>query len=138
MELPKNSFTPEAFDVERIRTTSFVDGVLARLGWERFKDLDVVEAIEIGLTRNQLAYGSRFCPCYATMSYGKADGRKNPAAICPCPAAIRMDVTESGVYGPFTTREDLEDRTRDWPAPGAIEQREEGWVMVSQHAGIDH
>lgn len=132
------TYTPEQFAAERERTTAFVDGVLARLGWERFHEPDVVEAIEYGLTRNMLTHGARFCPCYAAMSYHKADGKKNAAAICPCPAAIRMDVTETGVYGPFATREELETKTRDWPAPGEIEQRPEGWVMVSPHVGIDH
>lgn len=134
----KKPYTPEEFASERVRTVTFVDGVCARLNWERFQDPDVVEAIELGLTRNQLEYGSRFCPCYAPPSYFKAEGKKNPAAICPCPAAIRMDVTESGDYGPFATREELEAKTQDWPAPGEIQGREDGWYMVSQHRGIDH
>lgn len=138
MAMEKKAYTPEEFAAERERTRTFVDGVCARLGWERFKEPDVVEAIELGLTRNNLEYGSRFCPCYAPLSYVKADGKKNPAAICPCPAAIRMDVTDSGVYGPFATREELEDKTKDWPYLGEIEGRLDGWYMVSPHRGIDH
>lgn len=138
MTVEKKPYSPEAFEAERQRTQTFVQGVLDRLGWERFKDPEIVEAIELGLTRNHLEYGSRFCPCYAPASYFKADGKKNPAAICPCPAAIRMDTTESGEYGPFATEAELLEKTKDWPAPGAIEKREDGVYMVSQHRGIDH
>jgi ferredoxin-thioredoxin reductase catalytic subunit len=131
-------FDDQALEAERIRTTAFVDGVCERLGWERHHDPGVVEAIEVGLSRNMLAFGARFCPCYMPGSYFKDDGKKNPAAICPCPAAVRMDLDPAGAYGPFETRELLESRTRDWPAPGPIEQRDDGWYMVSPHPGIDH
>lgn len=138
MAMEKKAYTPEEFAAERERTRTFVDGVCSRLGWERFKEPDVVEAIELGLTRNNLEYGSRFCPCYAPVSYHKADGKKNPAAICPCPAAIRMDVTEHGAYGPFASQAELADKTRDWPYHGDVEERSDGWYMVSPHRGIDH
>jgi len=131
-------FGEEALAAERVRTTAFVDGVCDRLGWERHHDPGVVEAIELGLSRNMLAYGARFCPCYVPVSYYKDGGRRNPAAICPCPAAVKMDLDPSGAIGPFETRGQLEERTRDWPAPGTIEQRHEGWFMVSPHPGIDH
>lgn len=138
MAIEKKPYTPEEFDAELVRTRTFVEGVLTRLKWERYKDPGVVEAVELGLTRNQLEYGTRFCPCYGPLSYFKADGKKNLAAICPCPAAVRMDSTETGAYGPFATREELVEKTKDWPAPGDIEQREDGWYMVSHHPGIDH
>ncbi len=72
------------------KTVRFTDKVVAQFGWAYNPDQEINQGIQLGLTRNKLMHGKRYCPCFFVT--GEADDR-----ICPCPPAIEKEIPEDGV-----------------------------------------
>jgi len=87
--------SPE-FKAELEKTKKFTQKVVESKGWAFNPDKEIVETIEMGLTRNKLLYGKRFCPCFMVEEvdgkYKSSDDR-----ICPCKPAIEKEVPELGM-----------------------------------------
>ncbi len=54
----------EEFQIELELTKKFTDKVLEEHGLTYNPDSEVNESIQMGLTRNKLIYGKRYCPCF--------------------------------------------------------------------------
>ena len=54
----------EEFKTEKEKTEKFVNKVVESKGWKFNEDKEIVDTIIMGLTRNKILYGKRFCPCF--------------------------------------------------------------------------
>ena len=86
----------EEFKTEKEKTIKFVEKVVESKGWQFNDDKEIVDTVIMGLTRNKLLYGKRFCPCYQVVEvngkYKSADDR-----ICPCKPAINEEIPNQGM-----------------------------------------
>jgi len=81
----------DAFQSELERTVRFTDKVVEQFGWAYNPDPEINEGIQLGLTRNKLMHGKRYCPCFFVT------GDKEQDRICPCKPAIEKEIPEDGV-----------------------------------------
>ena len=86
----------QEFKDEQEKTISFAKEVVESQGWEFNEDKEIVDTVIMGLTRNKLLYGKRFCPCFMVIEengkYKSADNR-----ICPCKPAIQEEIPNNGM-----------------------------------------
>ncbi|NEW60625.1 sulfurtransferase [Sulfurovum sp. bin170] len=84
------------FQAELEKTWRFVEKVNSQFGFVQHPMEDVNEGVAMGLARNRLMYGKRFCPCF--MVIGKTKDEQNSAdnRICPCKPAIEKEIPEDG------------------------------------------
>jgi ferredoxin-thioredoxin reductase catalytic subunit len=97
--LQKLDMESQEFKDERVKTEKFTDTVCESKGWVYHPNKDVVEGIVLGLTRNKMLYGKRFCPCFMveedTTKPGKFKSVDN--RICPCKPAVEKEIPQDGV-----------------------------------------
>ena len=93
----------EEFKAEEEKTKKFVEKVVKQFNWCLNPNKEVYDAIVMGLTRNKLMYGKRYCPCFLPM--GDKEDR-----ICPCKPAINHEVAEGCCHcGIFCNAEKCEE-----------------------------
>jgi len=81
----------DEFRSELERTVRFTEKVVEQFGWAYNPDNEINQGIRLGLTRNKLLYGKRYCPCFFVT------GDKEQDRICPCKPAIEKEIPEDGV-----------------------------------------
>jgi ferredoxin-thioredoxin reductase catalytic subunit len=86
----------EEFKNEIVKTKEFVEKVAKTQKWSLNNDNEIVDTVVMGLTRNKLLYGKRFCPCFMVE---EVDGKFKSAdnRICPCKPAIQEEVPNNGM-----------------------------------------
>jgi ferredoxin-thioredoxin reductase catalytic subunit/rhodanese-related sulfurtransferase len=89
--IKKIDIESEVFQTELEKTIRFTDKVVQQFGWAYNPDIEINEGIQLGLTRNKLMHGKRYCPCFFVT------GNKEEDRICPCPPAIEKEIPEDGV-----------------------------------------
>jgi ferredoxin-thioredoxin reductase catalytic subunit/rhodanese-related sulfurtransferase len=87
----KIDMNSEEFQAELEKTVRFTDKVVKQFGWVYNPDAEINEGIQLGLTRNKMMHGKRYCPCFFVT------GNKEEDRICPCPPAIEKEIPEDGV-----------------------------------------
>lgn len=80
----------QEFQGEFINTVAFTDEVLKNHTLEYNPDGEIVEGIRNGLTRNQLIYGKKYCPCFF-VTENEEENR-----LCPCKPALSSEIPEKG------------------------------------------
>ena len=92
MRIDMNS--PE-FIAEMEKTIKFTDKVCNQFGWVYNPQEEVNEGVQMGLARNKMMYGKRFCPCFMVE---EVDGKPQSVddRICPCKPAIEKELPEDG------------------------------------------
>ena len=87
----------EEFKKELKKTKEFAKKVIENRNWAFNPDKEIVDTVLLGLTRNKLLYGKRFCPCF--MVEQTEDGKYKSAddRICPCKPAINDEVPNKGM-----------------------------------------
>jgi len=84
------------FIKELDKTEKFTDKVNKTFNWVYNPNEEINEGIKLGLTRNKLMFGKRFCPCFMVEEVdGKPQSVDN--RICPCKPAIEKEIPETGV-----------------------------------------
>jgi len=98
----------EEFKKEEEKTKVFAEKVVKQFGWEFNPNKEVYDTIILGLTRNKLMYGKRYCPCFIPM--GDKDDR-----ICPCKPAINEEIPNDGIChcGIFCTPEKAQEIAKE-------------------------
>lgn len=85
----------DEFLQEMEKTKKFADKVCKQFGWVYNPNHEVNEGVLMGLTRNKLLYGKRYCPCFMVVEedrkFKSADNR-----ICPCKPAIEKEIPQDG------------------------------------------
>lgn len=86
----------DEFQAELEKTWSFVEKVNTQFNVVQNPNEEVNEGVAMGLARNKLMYGKRFCPCFMVEQvdgkYKSSDDR-----ICPCKPAIEKEIPEEGL-----------------------------------------
>ena len=97
----------DEFKTENEKTVKFVEKVVNSQGWGFNEDKEIVDTVIMGLTRNKLLYGKRFCPCFMVE---EIDGKFKSAddRVCPCKPAINDEIPNKGMChcGIFVKKED--------------------------------
>jgi ferredoxin-thioredoxin reductase catalytic subunit/rhodanese-related sulfurtransferase len=95
------------FKAELEKTWTFIEKVNRSFGWVQNPNEDVNEGVSMGLARNKLMYGKRFCPCFMVIGETKEEQKAADNRICPCKPAIEKEIPEDGLChcGIFCTPE---------------------------------
>ena len=98
--------SPE-FQAELEKTWTFIKKVNNSFNWVQNPNEDVNEGVAMGLARNKLMYGKRFCPCFMVEGETKEERKTANNRICPCKPAIEKEIPEDGLChcGIFCTPE---------------------------------
>jgi len=87
--------SPE-FQVELEKTWKFVEKVNKQFGFVQHPMEDVNEGVAMGLARNRLMYGKRFCPCFMVIGQTREEQNRANNRICPCKPALEKEIPEEG------------------------------------------
>jgi ferredoxin-thioredoxin reductase catalytic subunit/rhodanese-related sulfurtransferase len=98
--------SPE-FQAELEKTWDFVEKVNTQFGLVQNPNDEVNEGVAMGLARNRLIYGKRFCPCFMVIGETKEEQKAGDNRICPCKPALEKEIPEDGLChcGIFCTPE---------------------------------
>ena len=122
--------SPE-FQAEMEKTLVFVEKVNNQFGFVQNPNEEVNEGVVMGLARNRLMYGRRFCPCFMVIGETKEEQKTADNRICPGKPALEKEIPEDGLChcGIFCTPEYAESQR----AKDEIEE------LVHQHSkGLTH
>ncbi len=86
----------EEFQIEFELTKQFTDNVLKEHGLTYNPDNEVNESIQMGLTRNKLIYGKRFCPCFMVIGQTTQEQEISENRLCPCVPALTNEIPTKG------------------------------------------
>ncbi|SFV57064.1 Rubredoxin [hydrothermal vent metagenome] len=97
----------DEFQAELEKTWSFVEKVNKQFGFVQNPNEEVNDGVAMGLARNKLMYGKRFCPCFMVIGDTKEEQKKADNRICPCKPALEKEIPENGLChcGIFCTPE---------------------------------
>jgi ferredoxin-thioredoxin reductase catalytic subunit/rhodanese-related sulfurtransferase len=84
------------FQAELEKTWTFVDKVNNQFGFVLNPNEEVNEGVAMGLARNKLIYGKRFCPCFMVIGETKEEQKAADNRICPCTPALEKEIPEDG------------------------------------------
>ena len=89
--------SPEFLE-ELEKTKKFTDKVCAQFGFEYHPNEDVNEGVIMGLARNKMLYGKRYCPCFMVVEDENNPGKFKSAddRVCPCKPALEKEIPEEG------------------------------------------
>jgi len=95
MSIIKIDMNSPEFQAEMEKTIKFTDKVCNQFGWVYNPQEEVNEGVQMGLARNKMMYGKRFCPCFMVEI---VDGKPKSVddRICPCKPAIEKEIPEEG------------------------------------------
>ncbi len=98
--------SPE-FQAEMEKTQVFVDKVNKQFTLVQNPNEEVNEGVIMGLARNKMMYGKRFCPCFMVTGETKEEQKEADNRICPCKPALEKEIPEDGLChcGIFCTPE---------------------------------
>ncbi len=86
----------DEFQVEMEKTSKFVEKVNKQFGFVQNPNDEVNEGVSMGLSRNKIIYGKRFCPCFMVEGETKEEQKAANNRICPCKPAIEKEIPEQG------------------------------------------
>jgi len=108
--IKKIDIESEEFQTELELTKQFTSKVCEEHNLFYNPEDDVNESIQLGLTRNKMIYGKRYCPCF--MVIGETQQQKDEAEnrLCPCTPALTNEIPTKGSChcGIFCTKEHVE------------------------------
>jgi len=82
----------EEFQQEYARTLSFAEKVCNQFGFVYNPEEEINESVKIGLTRNKLIYGKRYCPCFMVEGQTEEERKAANNRICPCKPALEAEI----------------------------------------------
>ena len=86
----------DEFQAELERTWTFIEDVNKKYGFVQNPNEEVNDGIAMGLARNKLIYGNRFCPCFMVQGKTKAEQEAEDNRVCPCTPALEKEIPEMG------------------------------------------
>lgn len=105
--MQKIDMNSDEFQAELEKTTQFVDKIYKQFNFAPNPNEDVNEGVRMGLARNKMIYGKRFCPCFMVEGETKEEQKAADNRICPCKPALEKEIPEDGLChcGIFCTPE---------------------------------
>ncbi|HIQ46229.1 MAG TPA: sulfurtransferase [Sulfurovum sp.] len=118
----------DEFQAEMEKTSAFVDKVYTQFGWVPNPNEEVNEGVTMGLARNKLIYGKRYCPCFMVIGETKEEQKAADNRICPCKPAIEKEIPEDGLChcGIFCTPEYAEAQAKHDEIEEAVHTHSKG------------
>lgn len=95
MSIIKIDIESEEFQAELEKTIDFTDRVLTQFALEYHPETEVNEGVQLGLARNKMMYGKRFCPCFMVDNSGDKP-KSVDDRVCPCKPALEKEIPEDG------------------------------------------
>ncbi|QKF82877.1 ferredoxin-thioredoxin reductase catalytic domain-containing protein [Halarcobacter ebronensis] len=86
----------DEFQTELELTKQFTNKVCEEHGFFYNPEDDVNESIQMGLTRNKLIYGKRYCPCFMVVGETQEEKDKADNRLCPCTPALTKEIPSKG------------------------------------------
>ncbi len=86
----------DEFQVELEKTWRFVEKVNTQFGFVPHPNEEVNEGVAMGLSRNKMIYGKRYCPCFMVEGETPEEIKAANNRICPCKPAIEKEIPEDG------------------------------------------
>jgi ferredoxin-thioredoxin reductase catalytic subunit/rhodanese-related sulfurtransferase len=86
----------DEFQAELEKTWTFVDKVNNQFGFVLNPNEEVNEGVAMGLARNKMIYGKRFCPCFMVIGETPEEQKAADNRICPCKPALEKEIPEDG------------------------------------------
>lgn len=119
--------SPE-FQVELEKTQKFADKVNSQFGFVYNPNEEVNEGVIMGLARNKIMYGKRFCPCFMVIGETKEEQKEADNRICPCKPALEKEIPEDGLChcGIFCTPEYAEAQAKEDEMEEVVHQHSRG------------
>jgi len=116
------------FQEELEKTWQFVDKVNKQFGFVQNPDKEINEGVAMGLARNKLMYGKRYCPCFIVQGESEEERKKADNRICPCKPALEKEIPEDGVChcGIFCTPEYAHKKALEESAEEAVHTHSRG------------
>ncbi len=92
---------------EKENTKIFVDRVYKAKDLVGNPDDEINESVIMGLTRNQLVYGKKFCPCFMVIGKTAEEQKAADNRVCPCKIGLKEEIPQNGTChcGIYCTRE---------------------------------
>jgi ferredoxin-thioredoxin reductase catalytic subunit/rhodanese-related sulfurtransferase len=105
----------DIFQAELEKTWNFIDKVNKEFGFVQNPDEEINEGVAMGLARNRLIYGKRYCPCFIVQGETKEERKKANNRICPCKPALEKEIPQNGVChcGLFCTPKYAETKSKE-------------------------
>lgn len=72
------------------------------------------ERIYIGLTRNKIIHGQRYCPCFMVLGETENEKKESENRVCPCKSAVEKEIPQQGRChcGIFCTKEYIDNNKK--------------------------
>ncbi len=102
------------FKAEMDKTEVFIKKVNNQFNLVQNPNEEVNEGVTMGLARNKIIYGKRFCPCFMVIGETKEERKEADNRICPCKPALEKEIPEDGLChcGIFCTAEYAESQKK--------------------------
>ena len=118
----------DEFQAEFEKTWKFVEKVNNQFGFVQNPNEEVNEGVAMGLARNKLIYGKRYCPCFMVEGETKEEQKKADNRVCPCKPALQKEIPEQGYChcGIFCTPEYAKSQKKDEVMEEVVHQHSRG------------
>jgi ferredoxin-thioredoxin reductase catalytic subunit/rhodanese-related sulfurtransferase len=105
--IKKIDINSDEYKRELEKTIKFTNDVNAQFGFVYNPDPEINESVQMGLARNKMIYGKRYCPCFMVQGETKEEQIEADNRICPCKPALEKEIPENGLChcGIFCTPE---------------------------------
>ena len=116
------------FQIELELTKQFTEKVLEEHNLVYNPDNEVNESIQMGLTRNKLIYGKRFCPCFMVIGKTTIEQENSDNRLCPCVPALTNEIPSKGSChcGIYCTKERAKEIEKEFNFHEAIATHSRG------------
>ncbi|RXJ95571.1 sulfurtransferase [Malaciobacter molluscorum] len=95
--IKKIDMNSEEFQTQFELTKKFTEDVIEKYNFVFNPNEEINESIQQGLTRNQIIYGTRFCPCFMVVGNTLEEQRNNSEnRLCPCTPALEEEIPTKG------------------------------------------
>jgi len=118
----------DIFQAELEKTWSFVEKVNTQFGFVPNPNQEVNDGVAMGLARNKLIYGKRFCPCFMVIGETKEEQKAADNRICPCKPALEEEIPTDGTChcGIFCTPAFAEEQAKHDAMEEVVQQHSKG------------
>ena len=126
--IKKIDINSEEFQVELELTKQFTNNVLKEHDLVYNPDDEVNESIQMGLARNKMIYGKRFCPCFMVIGKTLSEQESSENRLCPCVPALTEEIPSKGSChcGIFCTQEKASEIAKETETHDAIATHSRG------------
>ncbi|MEA2028902.1 MAG: ferredoxin-thioredoxin reductase catalytic domain-containing protein [Campylobacterota bacterium] len=118
----------DEFQAELEKTWGFIEKVNKQFGFVQNPNEEVNEGVALGLARNKIIYGKRFCPCFMVIGETKEEQKAGDNRICPCKPALEKEIPQDGLChcGVFCTPEYADAQKKEDELEEAVHQHSRG------------